>query len=352
MVDFIEERILVNQFPRVEISASRALQKAKEREGEGEAKTVAGQESEYLIFERHFEKHHEGVSGSEGGGSGAPIDAEPFKFLNNEEDMNTEELGIIDLEDDDLFDNIDDEKLPVLKNTYNKKNRPNNSKSLAAGSKSKANKIDHGAVGSSSPAPDGRRGDREEPTKEEELAEWKPIALSVSNEDRLTDRRAEAFVEGEESSETRQPVLPPVESIEGIERVEFEDEEEEEIIFSEVNERLAEERSSVAAQKLSRRKKELLRPFEQRIMIESPPKQPLQHRSPSAGHLKTAEDLNEAVIEFEGEDVEKKVDSFVQEFQEEEEKLFVRMGAPVAYKQAHEGERGTPAEEEATAEAR
>ena len=87
--------------------------------------------------------------------------------MSNEEDMNTEELGIIDLEDDDLFDNIDDEKLPVLKNTYSKKNRPNNSKSLAAGSKSKANKIDYGAVGGSL-VPEGRRGDRETLIKEDE----------------------------------------------------------------------------------------------------------------------------------------------------------------------------------------
>ena len=56
-----------------------------------------------------------------------------------DEEINTEDLGIIDLEDD-LFDNIDDDKLPFLKNTYSKKNRPNNSKSVAAGSKSKANK--------------------------------------------------------------------------------------------------------------------------------------------------------------------------------------------------------------------
>jgi hypothetical protein len=47
-------------------------------------------------------------------------------------------LGIIDLgddEDDPLFENIDDDKLPVLKNTFSKKNRPNNSKSVAVNSK-------------------------------------------------------------------------------------------------------------------------------------------------------------------------------------------------------------------------
>lgn len=60
--------------------------------------------------------------------------------------MNTEDLGIIDLDDDDCFDNIDDENLPVLKNSYLKQKRPNNSKSVAAGSKSQANKIDFGKV--------------------------------------------------------------------------------------------------------------------------------------------------------------------------------------------------------------
>lgn len=47
-------------------------------------------------------------------------------------------MGIIDLDDvdgGDGFDELDDEKLPVLKNTYSKKNRPNNSKSVAIGSR-------------------------------------------------------------------------------------------------------------------------------------------------------------------------------------------------------------------------
>jgi len=52
----------------------------------------------------------------------------------------TDDLGIIDLDnkdggvgDDPLFD-VDDDKLPVLKNI--KKNRPNNGKSVAIGSRS------------------------------------------------------------------------------------------------------------------------------------------------------------------------------------------------------------------------
>jgi len=52
----------------------------------------------------------------------------------------TDDLGIIDLdndddEEDDLFD-VDDDKLPVLKNIFPKKNRPNNGKSVAIGSRS------------------------------------------------------------------------------------------------------------------------------------------------------------------------------------------------------------------------
>ena len=52
-------------------------------------------------------------------------------------------MGIIDLDEDeggDDFDDLDDDKLPVLKNTYSKKNRPNNSKSMAVGSRSEREK--------------------------------------------------------------------------------------------------------------------------------------------------------------------------------------------------------------------
>jgi hypothetical protein len=46
-------------------------------------------------------------------------------------------LGIIDLDEaGEDFDELDDDKLPILKNTYKKKNRPNNSKSVAIGSRS------------------------------------------------------------------------------------------------------------------------------------------------------------------------------------------------------------------------
>lgn len=56
----------------------------------------------------------------------------------NNDGINQEDLGIIDLDEDDggdEFDELDDDKLPVLKNTYSKKNRPNNSKSVAIGSR-------------------------------------------------------------------------------------------------------------------------------------------------------------------------------------------------------------------------
>eukprot|EP00351_Strombidinopsis_sp_SopsisLIS2011_P001172 CAMPEP_0116874894 /NCGR_PEP_ID=MMETSP0463-20121206/6502_1 /TAXON_ID=181622 /ORGANISM="Strombidinopsis sp, Strain SopsisLIS2011" /LENGTH=87 /DNA_ID=CAMNT_0004519287 /DNA_START=1363 /DNA_END=1622 /DNA_ORIENTATION=- len=58
---------------------------------------------------------------------------------------NHEDLGIVDLDNydgfDDSFDELDDDKLPVLKNTYSKKNRPNNSKSMAIGSRSQGGTI-------------------------------------------------------------------------------------------------------------------------------------------------------------------------------------------------------------------
>ena len=41
-------------------------------------------------------------------------------FNTEDENMNSEDLGIIDLDEDDIFENIDDESLPVLKNTYTK----------------------------------------------------------------------------------------------------------------------------------------------------------------------------------------------------------------------------------------
>jgi hypothetical protein len=64
------------------------------------------------------------------------------------EPAETEDLGIIDLDqqESDDFDELDDDKLPVLKNTYSKKNRPNNSKSVAIGSRSQGGSIKHRTI--------------------------------------------------------------------------------------------------------------------------------------------------------------------------------------------------------------
>ena len=65
---------------------------------------------------------------------------------NLQSQSDAEDLGIIDLDkqegsDFDDFEELDDDKLPVLKNTYSKKNRPNNSKSVAVGSRSQGGSI-------------------------------------------------------------------------------------------------------------------------------------------------------------------------------------------------------------------
>ena len=60
-------------------------------------------------------------------------------FNTEDEHLSSEDLGIIQIEDDDCFEDIDDDNLPVLKNSYFKWKRPNNSKSVAAGSKQEAN---------------------------------------------------------------------------------------------------------------------------------------------------------------------------------------------------------------------
>ena len=93
-----------------------------------------------MIFERHFEVDKEG--------DGDPLSLFEENDKNVEENnggkkaddaISTEDLGIIDLDSDDNdgFEEVDDDTLPVLKNTYSKKTRPNNSKSVAIGSRSK-----------------------------------------------------------------------------------------------------------------------------------------------------------------------------------------------------------------------
>mmetsp|Transcript_23109 Transcript_23109/g.22519 ORF Transcript_23109/g.22519 Transcript_23109/m.22519 type:complete len:183 (-) Transcript_23109:291-839(-) len=100
---------------------------------------------ENLIFERHFDldKEMKLLSSSSGGPKPDPsLQVDPL-VDNGANDAN-EDLGIIDLDSDDVldeFDDLDDDKLPVLKNTYSKKSRPNNSKSVAVGSRSQGGDI-------------------------------------------------------------------------------------------------------------------------------------------------------------------------------------------------------------------
>ena len=151
IIDFIEDKIdATNQYSFQEGKdsvynyATKQVTKSSDNK-HSENILDSHEESEYLIYERHFESQpfnsaEEGEKDTEAINENNSLEKDPIY----DDDLNTEDLGIIDLEDDDVFDNIDDDKLPFLKNTYSKKNRPNNSKSVAAGSKSKANRIDFG----------------------------------------------------------------------------------------------------------------------------------------------------------------------------------------------------------------
>ncbi len=46
------------------------------------------------------------------------LDAGPYKFFNSDEEINQDDLEIIDLEDEDFLKSLEDDKVPVLKNTY------------------------------------------------------------------------------------------------------------------------------------------------------------------------------------------------------------------------------------------
>lgn len=98
-------------------------------------------DSEYLIFERHFESDKDKGSTNivTNSNDNSKINPNQQDLINSNLDgINQDDLGIIDLDEDeggDEFDELDDDKLPVLKNTYSKKNRPNNSKSVAIGSR-------------------------------------------------------------------------------------------------------------------------------------------------------------------------------------------------------------------------
>ena len=97
---------------------------------------TSSENSEQYIYERHFE---------------APeVEEDAIDFdCDDIEGITGEDLGIINLDNDEdqTFEDIDDESLPNLRKNNNKKyNRPNNSKSIAIGSKTQANNIDFGKV--------------------------------------------------------------------------------------------------------------------------------------------------------------------------------------------------------------
>lgn len=101
MTDFIEDNLEAN-LPQILSQSWKSL----------ESKTE-GEESEYLIYERHFDPQQFSTPQEKDADRIIEDDA-MRKDLVYEDDINTEDLGIIDLEDDDVFDNIDDEKLPFL----------------------------------------------------------------------------------------------------------------------------------------------------------------------------------------------------------------------------------------------
>lgn len=108
-------------------------------------------ESDFLIFERHFDKNgrnnsvsyddfHEQQEDVDHQDHGQTNGNYLFDRSHRNDQSPPDDLGIIDLDndeddEDDLFD-VDDDKLPILKNIISKKNRPNNGKSVAIGSRS------------------------------------------------------------------------------------------------------------------------------------------------------------------------------------------------------------------------
>ena len=123
-----------------------------------------------------------------------------------EDAISSEDLGIIDLDSDgdDDFEEVDDESLPVLKNTYSKKTRPNNSKSVAIGSRSKGG-IKLKAHGEGTPSPqktDSKKFELEELEEEkvemnaaENDSEEVSIPEDLGDDDSQTDQIYEAAQE-------------------------------------------------------------------------------------------------------------------------------------------------------------
>jgi hypothetical protein len=123
--------------------------------GQGSLKTMKQKQFEeidhdhnnYLIFDRRFDSTEkrgdmttqEEINGMQIHPSDEKLRGPNDRTLRNEHSP-SDDLGIIDLDndeddEDDIFD-VDDDKLPILKNIFSKKNRPNNGKSVAIGSRS------------------------------------------------------------------------------------------------------------------------------------------------------------------------------------------------------------------------
>lgn len=98
-------------------------------------------------------------------------------------------MGIIDLDNQsgEDFEELDDDKLPVLKNTYSNKNRPNNSKSVAVGSRSqggtiKARKITVVRTVESKPAAEDTKLRRQRPSDVQSLDYVKEVQSELPSE--------------------------------------------------------------------------------------------------------------------------------------------------------------------------
>lgn len=213
ITDFIEDRIDATSLGSLQtdhLHGYASAQVNKQTENKHSEGTIdAHEESEYLIFERHFESQPFNSSEEE------DKDTETVRESNSlekdpifDDDLNTEDLGIIDLEDDDVFDNIDDDKLPFLKNTYSKKNRPNNSKSVAAGSKSKANRIDFGREDVGPDITPKNKSEPSTPEKDTEIIEpEKDLQVDDIDADNVEIIKEQSNVQEIEISEP--PVLEP-----------------------------------------------------------------------------------------------------------------------------------------------
>ena len=118
LTDFVEDSIDATNENRLKESVGSTFPyAAKLVSSTGDIKANKHEESGYLIYERHFEAQPL-VKEDEKDIEIETPDESAIKDPNFDDDLNTEDLGIIDIEDDDVFD---DDKLPFLKrNTYSK----------------------------------------------------------------------------------------------------------------------------------------------------------------------------------------------------------------------------------------